>query len=241
MKISKLSRSTWACELKCQLHQGLHRIRWSRSTWACELKCLQKMGITLIAVSRSTWACELKCVTCQTCLSQSMSRSTWACELKFSRSSHRSRVVSHAPRERVSWNAVKARIVSHYAVTLHVSVWVEMTKIRPKGLESLSHAPRERVSWNTAWIPVSNDMLESRSTWACELKSQSPQAIWGRISHAPRERVSWNGILANNGIKGAVTLHVSVWVEMIFPHCSAIACASRSTWACELKCRPSQF
>ena len=35
----------------------------------------------------------------------------------------------HAPRERVSWNELKKRIVYSFEVTLHVSVWVEIVII----------------------------------------------------------------------------------------------------------------
>ena len=36
-----VSRSTWACELKCQLHLPFQARQGSRSTWACELKFCQ--------------------------------------------------------------------------------------------------------------------------------------------------------------------------------------------------------
>ena len=75
--------------------------------------------------------------------------------------------------------------------------------------------------------------------------------------HAPRERVSWNEMKDTEEQEEEVTLHVSVWVEMIFPiaylkkslvtlHVSVWveiavftnldkSTMSRSTWACELK------
>ena len=80
------------------------------------------------------------------------------------------------------------------------------------------------------------------------------------VCHAPRERVSWNVIGRCAVHKPLVTLHVSVWVEILafvaFDHC-VISHAprervswntfvfppkskqswSRSTWACELKYR----
>ena len=78
-----------------------------------------------------------------------MSRSTWACELK----------------------SVKTIYVRYNTkVTLHVSVWVEMTDEEPTEEEPTGHAPRERVSWNEN---VCTDF----------------QICCG---HAPRERVSWN-------------------------------------------------
>ena len=76
-------------------------------------------------------------------------------------------------------------------------------------------------------------------------------------SHAPRERVSWNSTLSGKernkpvtlhvsvwveilNRKGVimcfmVTLHVSVWVEMRYLSISSVMLVSRSTWACELK------
>ena len=81
-KSKVMSRSTWACELKCfvQLNQEpvdwvtLHVSvwveilsrktevdhQWSRSTWACELKSRRIRVKSIRIWSRSTWACELK-------------------------------------------------------------------------------------------------------------------------------------------------------------------------------------
>ena len=57
------------------------------------------------------------------------------------------------------------------------------------------------------------------------------------MCHAPRERVSWNKIQDVRCKALRVTLHVSVWVEIEkFGHASR-AHWSRSTWACELKCK----
>ena len=100
------------------------------------------------------------------------SRSTWACELKYLKSMYDTDEYSHAPRERVSWNANRKNTEYNCKVTLHVSVWVEMTSLPVTNLRSKSHAPRERVSWN--WPLVSFQLSFS--------------------SHAPRERVSWNCI-----------------------------------------------
>ena len=54
-------------------------------------------------------------------------------------------------------------------------------------------------------------------------------------SHAPRERVSWNwwGLYLVHCL--TVTLHVSVWVEILMSYTIIISIVSRSTWACELK------
>ena len=58
-----LSRSTWACELKCHTRTCVICHIMSRSTWACELKFLWHLRCSLNVWSRSTWACELKYIT----------------------------------------------------------------------------------------------------------------------------------------------------------------------------------
>ena len=100
-------------------------------------------------------------------------------------------------------------------VTLHVSVWVEMQGV-----------------WRI------NTPHKSRSTWACELKFLEHKFLKGKMCHAPRERVSWNkssriAAFSDNGHAPRervswndyfhrlphlvqVTLHVSVWVEIVF-------------------------
>ena len=142
----------------------------SRSTWACELKsCICKMRGNG-GVSRSTWACELKLYVASTFFPSyghaprervswnnwvwivihrvNASRSTWACELKWFCRLHISKNLCHAPRERVSWNPTFWQIVGNTGpVTLHVSVWVEISSLAP-----------------AVWV------FQSRSTWACELK-----------------------------------------------------------------------
>ena len=98
---------------------------------------------------------------------------------------------SHAPRERVSWNKELSMWVNKLMVTLHVSVWVEMSlcllillcwtsrstwacelkyTLRKFYRLNVGHAPRERVSWNNRVTCVSCENVLSRSTWACELK-----------------------------------------------------------------------
>ena len=56
---------------------------------------------------------------------------------------------------------------------------------------------------------------QSRSTWACELKCPVEDVTYLSFCHAPRERVSWNLFLPLLLILHKVTLHVSVWVEII--------------------------
>ena len=97
----------------------------------------------------------------------------------------------HAPRERVSWNDLATTLQRQAIVTLHVSVWVEIsTPLIVLGLAKC-HAPRERVSWNlclfsilpptpvtlhvSVWVEMYKSVgrkrrYSSRSTWACELK-----------------------------------------------------------------------
>ena len=99
--------------------------------------------------------------------------------------------MSHAPRERVSWNDKYVICGYRIPVTLHVSVWVEICGVRLSRLRT-----------------------ESRSTWACELKFLRYDDISELISHAPRERVSWNVNISAMQAEVKVTLHVSVWVEM---------------------------
>ena len=138
----------------------------------------------------------------------------------------------HAPRERVSWNPTNLGQFLVVNVTLHVSVWVEMDfqklltvfglsrstwacelkcSNEPTSLYCVGHAPRERVSWN----------LQSRWCW---------YHWW---SHAPRERVSWNSIPLQNRQELLVTLHVSVWVEIItfnIPVCQICVTLHVSVW-----------
>ena len=114
----------------------------------------------------------------------------------------------------------------------------------------------------SVWVemPVGHNLrptILSRSTWACELKFHTNTQPLLLNSHAPRERVSWNDKYGNlisdvivtlhvsvwveimrilqQQFEQLVTLHVSVWVEIPFTHNNTIRPMSRSTWACELK------
>ena len=129
------SRSTWACELKCErgrficlilnvtlhvsvwveiwaLHCQRKQPHWSRSTWACELKFIWYATYLNNIASRSTWACELKWNLVLNYSPVQRSRSTWACELKWIESSYAKGERGHAPRERVSWNVLSISIMS---------------------------------------------------------------------------------------------------------------------------------
>ena len=142
---------------------------------------------------------------------------------------------SHAPRERVSWNARLIACVLCVLVTLHVSVWVEIVrslhrlssaasrstwacelkcyKDKYQGWRD-SHAPRERVSWNFKLLfryhRYSRHAPRERVSW-----NPIEHGIYkSPCGHAPRERVSWNLHLTFRNRCNFVTLHVSVWVEI---------------------------
>ena len=174
------------------------------------------------------------------------------------------RFVSHAPRERVSWNdfayCVSQKVFSHaprerVSWNAHVNDIFEILRC---------HAPRERVSWNPCWTADYRQTTLSRSTWACELKFCVRCVRWNLWSHAPRERVSWNffeimitlskishapreRVSWNDEQKDKVkdnTCHaprerVSWNRRILSPLCLPIP--SRSTWACELKFRTPGF
>ena len=188
----------------------------------------------------------------------SVSRSTWACELKWKRCWYGQADFGHAPRERVSWNFQFVLYCLSILVTLHVSVWVEIAS-----LKDLSIWVKSRSTWacELKWCISTfyKFRLMSRSTWACELKYNILVLFLLIPCHAPRERVSWNSkrIVAtlqlfchaprervswNTREQTAVdiivhvTLHVSVWVEIVWRCLFVLSLRmSRSTWACELK------
>ena len=164
----------------------------------------------------------------------------------------------HAPRERVSWNALLVSCDDYHIVTLHVSVWVEIyrscwkshgmtchaprervswnEKEKAKQKSPLSHAPRERVSWNevfcSIWDTTKRHAPRERVSWNLIIKLKSRELF----RHAPRERVSWNwGCEYLFTLVQQVTLHVSVWVEIFLLNEKWLYVLSRSTWACELK------
>ena len=97
----------------------------------------------------------------------------------------------HAPRERVSWNGKVTTGEDGNAVTLHVSVWVEIEEVNYYGKNT-------NVTLHVSvWVEISCTVYKrfivmSRSTWACELKSQATDLTPNTKGHAPRERVSWN-------------------------------------------------
>ena len=141
------------------------------------------------------------------------SRSTWACELKCS---GLFLLLCFAP-SRSTWacelkflkQARKAKIVQSR------STWA-------CELKCSTHSANRGKS-------------ASRSTWACELKYTNSVLALCVYRHAPRERVSWNSPYVNNFKSPCVTLHVSVWVEILVISTGCKTAMSRSTWACELK------
>ena len=160
----------------------------------------------------------------------------------------------HAPRERVSWNGLRNGDKVTIEVTLHVSVWVEITSLQDG---SISDSVTLHVS---VWVEIIStfnclNVLRSRSTWACELKlivfpstlnsashaprervswnTQNLTTLEAKWSHAPRERVSWNCMTTSWLTRVVVTLHVSVWVEMrlqVYGVCKIAVTLHVSVW-----------
>ena len=207
------SRSTWACELKCQRWAvpRRHRRHAPRERVSWNLYIEKNHGNSVV------------------------SRSTWACELKFKRLVCLIVNLRHAPRERVSWNEFCGCSGISVWVTLHVSVWVEIPVVidvstptvsrstwacELKYWECLPIPPCGQVTLHVSvWVEIelgenNSSCHKSRSTWACELKSTFFDSTQEIYCHAPRERVSWNWY------------SLFKWVGVF---------SSRSTWACELK------
>ena len=186
-----MSRSTWACELKCRQlgvwfsnagHAPRERVSWNN--WDTSALCVENSHAPRERVSWNLIVHllnRLHKVTLHVSVwveieglfrphGRTWSRSTWACELK-------------CVFEVELTNVIASR-----------STWACELKFSPAILtvSSLRHAPRERVSWN------------ARYHWRTS----------NEFCHAPRERVSWNDRDKKPCDIGYVTLHVSVWVEM---------------------------
>ena len=121
-------------------------------------------------------------------------------------------------------------------VTLHVSVWVEISYIGIHAADSSCHAPRERVSWNPEIIGAIIDGFKSRSTWACELKlfviSPEPLTLSSRSTWAC-ELKSFLAVFCKDFFGSRSTWACELkWNYLQFLHRLKW---SRSTWACELK------
>ena len=211
--LHRRSRSTWACELKLERCWETETELQSRSTWACELKYRLWGNVRMWAESRSTWACELK-------LARQPYSHIWLSHAPRERVSWNNFInfqdttgISHAPRERVSWNRRYLQTEELSQVTLHVSVWVEMP------LRDMMWTKRLVTLHVSVWVEIPLKLLvllppRSRSTWACELKfNVSPAIVKGNVS-----RSTWACELK--------------WSQRSYPHRKPM---SRSTWACELK------
>ena len=141
----------------------------------------------------------------------------------------------HAPRERVSWNSDKIMCIHLLFVTLHVSVWVEIREMRSKTIEAivtlhvsvwveitpfLDFVGRFSVTLHVSvWVEIESPKkmwwwLQSRSTWACELKYLKIP----HYNHQHRSRSTWACELK----------YFTLFNVYNSPK-------SRSTWACELK------
>ena len=146
--IGKTSRSTWACELKFPYtplkstpvrHAPRERVSWNGKSARNPLKpcghaprervswnfcTVSKICATHVTLHVSVW---VEMFRLWWMPYPHRSRSTWACELKFRHTGLQPRRYSHAPRERVSWNVYKFDYTVDPSVTLHVSVWVEIS------------------------------------------------------------------------------------------------------------------
>ena len=202
--------SVWVEMLQRSLHS---RCFLSRSTWACELKfsvyTFHCQKIRHAPRERVSWNCIFWNTIVYSKCHAPRERVSWnyskACEILYG--------ICHAPRERVSWNEKSVikdgveQVTLHvsvwveisvlwfsqwlYAVTLHVSVWVE---IKVKKWKEVNYNVTLHVS---VWVEMENSTNKrrirmSRSTWACELKYTLMLKCFLWAGHAPRERVSWN-------------------------------------------------
>ena len=161
---------------------------------------------------RVSWNCfcSIKWIKCNP------SRSTWACELKFEMKDteeEETEVTLHVS----VWVEITEKnfFKTGTKVTLHVSVWVEISQIM---YALLHHYVTLHVS---VWVEIVNwkkveCTARSRSTWACELKC----IIFIKIVPVFASRSTWACELKlcnrqNKSLSTGVTLHVSVWVEIV--------------------------
>ena len=161
------------------------------SVWVEIVQYWQTVLVPLVTLHVSVWV-EILFLLCYP--KNMVSRSTWACELKYA-------------------NSVFALCV--YPVTLHVSVWVEILRVYWKLMMMLVTL---HVSvWVEMMITQKGIFVkQSRSTWACELKLNIHVFIVDDL----KSRSTWACELkyANSVFALCVypvTLHVSVWVEIV--------------------------
>ena len=142
----------------------------------------------------------------------------------------------HAPRERVSWNFSNNVCSFAPLVTLHVSVWVEISRYYFN--RCILKVTLHVSVWVEIILPIAylKKSLSSRSTWACELKFPVTNSQKFITCHAPRERVSWNFLLTQiyQIIKGHAPRERVSWNGSLLTS-MVMKSMSRSTWACELK------
>ena len=136
-------RVSWNSQAICMIRHSV--VTLHVSVWVEISDCRHCIPLCLVTLHVSVW---VEIVTFGDFIWESLSRSTWACELKCHEPIAAGSPVSHAPRERVSWNIKDWFIQNRLWVTLHVSVWVEILSLSVRERLTLCHAPRERVSWN---------------------------------------------------------------------------------------------
>ena len=181
------------------------------SVWVEIMRILQQQFEQLVTLHVSVWV-EIPFTHNNTI--RPMSRSTWACELKYSVILKKHIPMrSHAPRERVSWNAYDlAKGKFEESVTLHVSVWVEIHNT------VCVHNRRGVTLHVSVWVEITNTLLEHIhitvtlhvSVWVEIVFNCDFKLVYYR--HAPRERVSWNAsslIVQNASIRHAPRERVS--------------------------------
>ena len=118
-------RVSWNCQMTYLKHELLSHAPRERVSWNAKTSLKRSWPIK-VTLHVSVWV-EIRLGAPQVC--GAGSRSTWACELKFWPSFVCDQHIRHAPRERVSWNLSKQPFKCLQSVTLHVSVWVEMSVI----------------------------------------------------------------------------------------------------------------
>ena len=121
------------------------------------------------------------------------------------------------------------------SVTLHVSVWVEINILTLQN--SIGNVTLHVSVWVEIFIsPRRTHSASSRSTWACELKFlYQCRVIYVFLSRSTWAcELKWKRCWYGQADFG-VTLHVSVWVEIVYLVNTFFIILSRSTWACELK------
>ena len=135
----------------------------------------------------------------------------------------------------MSWNVNGVTKYLMMSVTLHVSVWVEIS------LFAFYFFLLSVTLHVSVWVEIDHWLVsschsQSRSTWACELKCIKLHFRSKQSCHAPRERVSWN--LGNSYQLQNRCTSRSTWaceLKFVKNFTKISNTPSRSTWACELK------